>query len=70
MMVLNVLTLEEKDIKVLHFDPLAVDSDSLRAIRDKAHDEHIRKWIAQIYDSNQVLTGEMVANVLGVHTCV
>jgi sepiapterin reductase len=61
---LSILALEEPHIRVLHYDPGAVDTDSLRACRDESYDEEIRTWIKGFYDRGEILTGEQVADGL------
>jgi len=58
---LNTLAKEESDVKVLHFDPHAVDTESMRQIRDKSHDSNIRKWIQDLYDQSEVMTPDQCA---------
>jgi NADP-dependent 3-hydroxy acid dehydrogenase YdfG len=62
-MLLNIYAAEEPLVKVLHFDPIAVDSQSLRSIRDNSGDG-IRQKIQSSYDSEGNLTGEQVAQQL------
>jgi len=57
---LSILSKENPDVKVLHFDPGAVDTDSLRACRDDSHDPQIRDWIKGFYDQGEVLDGAKV----------
>jgi sepiapterin reductase len=61
---LTVLAREAPDVQVLHFDPGAIDTDSLRAIRDDSHSVEIRDWIKGFYDRDEVLTAEHVVNSL------
>ena len=41
-----------------------MDSESLRAIRDSAHDPNIRTWIQGFYDRNEVFGADAVAQAL------
>jgi sepiapterin reductase len=61
---LTVLAKESPDVQVLHFDPGAVDTDSLRAIRDESHCKEIREWILGYYNRNEVLTADHVVKGL------
>jgi len=61
---LSILALEEPHLRVLHYDPGAVDTESLRACRDESHDEEIRSWIKGFYDRGEVLTAEQVTDGL------
>jgi len=61
---LSVLAAEAPDVQVLHFDPGAVDTESLRAIRDQSHDKDIREWIVGFYDRDEVLTADHVVKCL------
>jgi len=61
---LGVLAKETLDVQVLHFDPGAVDTDALRAIRDQSHDKDIREWIAEYYAKDEVLTADHVVKGL------
>lgn len=61
---LTILSKESPDVKVLHFDPGAVDTESLRACRDESHDPQIRDWIKGFYDRSEVLEGDKVARAL------
>jgi len=59
----DVLAAEDKDVKVLHYDPVLVESDSLATIRDTTHCEHVRKMSTEWFD--RTLTKEKVAETLG-----
>jgi len=61
---LNILAKEEPSVKVLHFDPVFVDTEALREIRDHSHDENIRNKFQGFYDQDILLTGEQVAEAL------
>uniref|UniRef100_A0A914WVQ5 Uncharacterized protein n=1 Tax=Plectus sambesii TaxID=2011161 RepID=A0A914WVQ5_9BILA len=61
---LNILAKEESGVKVLHFDPVCVDTEALREVRDHSHDESIRTKFHGLYDQNVLLTGEQVATAL------
>jgi len=61
---LNILAKEEPSVKVLHFDPVFVDTEALREIRDYSHDETIRNRFQGFYDQDILLTGDQVAHAL------
>jgi sepiapterin reductase len=61
---LTILSKESPDVKVLHFDPGAADTDSLRAIRDESHDPKIREWIKGFYDRGEVLETDKIVGAL------
>lgn len=61
---LTILSKENPEVKVLHFDPGAVDTESLRACRDDSHDPKIRDWIKGFYDRGEVLESEKVVRAL------
>jgi len=61
---LGVLAKETLDVQVLHYDPGAVDTDALRAIRDLSHDKQIREWIADYYAKDEVLSADHVVQGL------
>jgi len=61
---LSILSKENENVRVLHFDPGAVDTESLRACRDESHDPKIREWIKGFYDRGEVLEGDKVARAL------
>jgi sepiapterin reductase len=63
-MTLMVLAKESLDVNVLNFDPGAVDTDALRAIRDKAHSKDTRVWIEGFYGRGEVLTADHVTKAL------
>lgn len=49
---------------MLHYNPGAVDTESLQAVRDESHDPKIREWVAGFYSAGQVETGDNVAKDL------
>ncbi len=49
---------------MLQYDPVAVDTTTLRAHRDSSSDPKIRAWIKSLYDQGKVLRGEDVAENL------
>jgi len=61
---LNVLAKESPDIKVIHFDPGHVDTESLQALRDDSFDEAMRKAVQGCYDKGDLLTAEAVASIM------
>jgi sepiapterin reductase len=61
---LSVLAAETPDVKVVHYDPEGVDTDSLRAIRDQSHSKDIRNWIAGFYDKGEVFEADYVVKAL------
>jgi len=63
-MTLSVLAKESLDVQVLHYDPGAVDTEALRAIRDESHSKEIREWIAEYYEKDEVLTADHVVQGL------
>jgi len=64
LMTLNVLAKETPDVQVLHYDPEGVDTESLRAIRDKSHSKDIRDWIAGFYEKGEVWEADYVVKAL------
>jgi sepiapterin reductase len=61
---LTILSKENTDVHVLHFDPGAADTESLRACRDDSHDPKIREWIKGFYDRGEVLETDKIARAL------
>ena len=62
----KILAKEEPSVKVLNFDPVAVDSHSLQTIRDTAHDPATRLLIQGLYDDQKVLpVANVAAAILG-----
>jgi len=63
-MALNILAKEEPEIKVLHFNPVAVDTEAFRDIRDHSHAEDIRHLFAGFYTNKKLLDAKQVAHAL------
>lgn len=59
---LSILAKESPEIKVLHFDPGCVDTESLRAIRDESYDPNIRTWAQSWYEDGSVLPVDQVVS--------
>jgi hypothetical protein len=51
--------------KVLHFNPVAVDTEALREIRDHSHDQEMREAFVEMYQENTILPASQAALALG-----
>ncbi|TKR87204.1 hypothetical protein L596_011645 [Steinernema carpocapsae] len=60
----DILSKEHPEIKVLHFNPVAVDTPALRHIRDKSHDKEVRDTFKSIYDEHKTYSCYHVADAL------
>ncbi|KAI1722811.1 short chain dehydrogenase domain-containing protein [Ditylenchus destructor] len=63
-MALDVLSKERPDVKVLHFNPVAVESPAFYAIRDHSHDVEVKAAFQSISKHHKTYTAEHVAAVL------
>uniref|UniRef100_A0A1I7ZRB4 NAD(P)-binding protein n=1 Tax=Steinernema glaseri TaxID=37863 RepID=A0A1I7ZRB4_9BILA len=61
---LDVLAKEHPSIRVLHFNPVAVDTPALRHIRDQSHDQEVRDTFHSIYAEGKTYSAEHVAETL------
>ncbi len=52
-------------MQILHFNPVAVDTEAFRAIRDNSHAEDIRQLFAGFYTNKKLLDAKQVAHALG-----
>ncbi|KFD54949.1 hypothetical protein M514_04131, partial [Trichuris suis] len=60
-MVLNVLALENPEIKVLHFQPGHLDTSWLHTVMNNAKCEQVKRQLQSMFEENRVLKAEAVA---------
>uniref|UniRef100_A0A914VPZ6 Uncharacterized protein n=1 Tax=Plectus sambesii TaxID=2011161 RepID=A0A914VPZ6_9BILA len=61
---LNVLAKENPDVKVLHYDPVLVDTEGTRSLMKDTVNETVRGFFKSFYEENKLLTASDVADNL------